>query len=53
MVICERSRSEGLLIYPSLNVQWDSAERGGEDSVWVRISDFRFDNKVFDDRSWG
>ena len=48
MVICERSRSEGLLIYPSLNVQWDSAERGGEDTVWVRVSDFRFDNKQFE-----
>ena len=48
MVICERSRAEGLLIYPSLNVQWDSAERGGEDTVWVRVSDFRFDNKQFE-----
>ena len=42
-IICERAQSEGFMIYPSLNIQWDSAVRG-EGSIWVRVSDFRFDN---------
>ena len=43
-IICDRAREEGLLMYPSLNVQWDSAERG-EGTIWVRVSDFRWNNK--------
>ena len=44
-IICERSRSEGILIYPSLNVQWEDSPERGEGTVWVRVSDFRFNNK--------
>ena len=42
-IICERAQNEGFMIYPSLNIQWDSAVRG-EGEVWVRVSNFRFDN---------
>ena len=43
-IICDRARSEGVLIYPSLNVQWPAVPRG-EGTVWVRVSDFRWNNK--------
>ena len=43
-IIAERAHADGLLFYPSLNVQWDSVERG-VGSVWVRTSNFRMDNK--------
>ena len=42
-IICQRARAEGFLLYPSLNVQWDSPER--TDSASCRVSDFRWDHK--------
>ena len=41
MVICERARSKGLAIYPTLLVQQGSGQRGED----TRCSNFRFDNK--------
>ena len=43
-VVADRARSENIQFYPSLNVQWAAVERG-EGTVWVRVSDFRWDNK--------
>ena len=43
-IIANRARAEGILFYPSLNVQWPAVPRG-EGTVWVRVSDFRWNNQ--------
>ena len=43
-VISDRAKNENILFYPSLNVQWPAVDRR-EGGVWVRVSDFRWDNK--------
>ena len=43
-VDADRARSENIRFYPSLNVQWPAVKRG-EGTVWVRVSDFRWNNK--------
>ena len=40
-VICDRAHEKGMLLYPSLIVQSGNAVRG-EGTVWVRVSDWRF-----------
>ena len=43
-VICDRAHDVGLLFYPTLLMQLESGERGG-DGYDIRSSDFRLDNK--------